>query len=195
MTARQSEIERKTKETDVRVALSLDGSRSLHIATGLGFFDHMLTALAFHAGWNLNLIAKGDLDVDDHHTVEDCGIAIGEAIADALQGQPINRFGSKFAPLDESLARAVVDFSGRPHATVELGFIREKIGDVATENLTHFFQSLAMSAKFTLHIDLIRGENDHHKAEAAFKALALAMREALQIAADTSMVPSTKGVL
>jgi imidazoleglycerol phosphate dehydratase HisB len=196
MSARTSHIQRRTKETDIILDLVLDGNRQIEIATGLGFFDHMLNALAFHAGWNLNLKCSGDLEVDDHHTIEDCGIALGQAILEAIGDKAsITRFGAKYAPLDEALARTVVDFSGRPSANILLNFVRESIGPVATENLTHFFVSMAMAGKFTLHVDVLKGDNDHHKSEAAFKATALAFKEALSINDETGAIPSTKGAL
>ena len=195
MTARSTSIQRKTKETNIDLKLNLDGQRKVSVSTGLGFFDHMLTALAFHAGWNLNIQLTGDLHVDDHHTVEDCGIALGSALLKLVDAQTaVVRFGSRYAPLDESLARCVVDISGRPCATINLALQRESIGNVATENLTHFFQSFANAAKITLHLDVLRGANDHHRAEAAFKSMALALQDALKLSAE-DQVPSTKGVL
>jgi imidazoleglycerol-phosphate dehydratase len=192
---RTARIERRTGETDVRVELVLDGEGHADIETGIGFLDHMLHALARHGRLDLQLNCEGDLEVDDHHTAEDCALALGSAFDKALhERRGIRRFGHAYAPLDEALARAVVDFSGRPSAHVELGFRRERIGDIATENITHFFISLATTARMTLHVDVLKGENDHHRAEAAFKALALALRQA--VASDGSgEVPSTKGVL
>jgi imidazoleglycerol-phosphate dehydratase len=192
---RTARIERRTGETDVRVELVLDGEGHADIESGIGFLDHMLNALARHGRLDLQINCEGDLEVDDHHTAEDCALALGAAFDRALhERRGIRRFGHAYAPLDEALARVVVDFSGRPSAHVDLGFKRERIGDIATENLTHFFVSLAMSARMTLHIDVLKGENDHHRAEAAFKALALALRQA--VASDGSgEVPSTKGVL
>ena len=193
--ARTGRIDRQTGETAIRVELVLDGEGQSDIETGLGFLDHMLTALARHGRFDLQLGCEGDLEVDDHHTAEDSALALGAAFDQALgDRRGIHRFGHAYAPLDEALARAVIDFSGRPSAHVDLGFKRERIGDIATENLTHFLVSLATTARMTLHVDLIRGENDHHRAEAAFKALALALRQA--VARDGgNEVPSTKGVL
>jgi len=196
MSERTSVVERKTGETDVRVRLNLDGSGESEARTGLGFLDHLLSALARHARIDLRVACVGDLHVDDHHTVEDVALAIGSAIGEALgEKRGITRFGSAYAPLDEALARAVVDLSGRPHATVELDLRRDMIGDVASENVTHFFVSLAMAGKLTLHVDALRGANDHHKAEAAMKAMALALRRAVARDATIDAVPSTKGVL
>jgi imidazoleglycerol phosphate dehydratase HisB len=196
VTERIGVIERKTNETDVRVRVDLDGSGECEARTGLGFLDHLLTALARHARLDLRVTCTGDLHVDDHHTVEDVALAIGSAIDQALgDKRGITRFGSAYAPLDEALARVVVDLSGRPHATVQLDLKREMIGDVAAENVAHFFASLATSGRFTLHADVLRGANDHHRAEAAVKALALALRQAVSRDLASDAVPSTKGVL
>lgn len=195
MNSRAIQFNRQTKETRINIELIIDGNRDVNVHTGFGFFDHMLTALAFHAGWNLHLHAEGDSHVDDHHTLEDCGMALGSALLNLVSDKSgIARFGSRYAPLDESLARCVVDFSGRGNSVVQLGLKREMIGTVATENLTHFFQSFANAGKFTLHVDVLRGENDHHKAEAAFKATALALGDALTMKADGGVL-STKGML
>ncbi|MFG0252422.1 MAG: imidazoleglycerol-phosphate dehydratase HisB, partial [Phycisphaerales bacterium JB038] len=192
--ALRSAVKRQTKETNIRAALCLRGAGRADIATGLGFLDHMLTALACHSRMDLDLTCQGDLQVDDHHTAEDCALVLGQAL-DEVWGarRGVARFGSAYAPLDEALARVVIDFSGRPAAVVSLDLQRERLGDIACENLTHFFTSLAMSARCALHVDVLRGANDHHKAEAAFKALALALRQA--VAPDGTSVPSTKGAL
>lgn len=191
---RRAELDRKTGETDIEVVLDLDGSGQAEIDTGLGFLDHMLSALARHSGFDLTLRASGDLEVDDHHTTEDCAIVLGRALDEVLGDRSgITRFGSAYAPLDESLSRAVVDLSGRPWPEVHIPFTRSTIGEVATENIVHFFRSLAIEGRMALHVDLIRGDNDHHKAESAFKALALALREA--VSARGEGVPSTKGSL
>ncbi len=195
MSGRRAELRRETAETRIHLDLRLDGRGQSDIDTGLGFLDHMLAALARHARFDLSLRCEGDLEVDDHHTVEDCALALGAAVDRALgERRGIRRFGAAYAPLDEALVRAVVDLSGRPFAHVELGFERPRIGTVATENLCHFFHSLAIAGRMALHIDLIRGANDHHRAEAAFKALALALRQAVAEAGHDE-VPSTKGVL
>lgn len=195
MSARQAAISRETLETKITLELTLDGSGRAEVATGIGFFDHMLTALAKHARFDLVLKCAGDLGVDDHHTVEDCALALGQALDRALgKRRGIARFGSAFAPLDEALARAVVDLSGRPCAVIELGLKREALGELACENLSHFFTSLATTGRMALHVDVLRGMNDHHRAEAAFKATALALREAVRIEGP-DQVPSTKGVL
>ncbi len=191
---RTADIDRETRETRVSVSLSLDGSGSVDVRTGLGFLDHMLTALAFHAGFDLTLSCQGDLEVDDHHSVEDVALALGAALDRALGDRAgVTRFGSAYAPLDESLARAVVDLSGRPYARTALGLRRERLGEVACENLPHALASMATAARITLHVDVLFGENDHHRAEAAFKATALALREAVR--RRDGGVPSTKGTL
>ena len=186
---------RDTGETSVELRLDLDGSGHTEISTGLRFLDHMLDALARHARLDLTLRCEGDLEVDDHHTVEDCGIVLGGALDELLgERRGITRFGSAYAPPDEALARVVVDLSGRPWPEVDLGLRRERLGAVACENLTHFLQTFAIEGRMALHVDVLRGANDHHRAEAAFKALALALRAALtRDGADA--VPSTKGVL
>jgi imidazoleglycerol phosphate dehydratase HisB len=192
--SRSAEQSRKTKETEITVAIELDGTGTADIETGLGFLDHMLEALARHSGFDLSVRATGDTEIDDHHTVEDCAIVLGRALDEALSDRAgIARFGSAYAPLDESLSRAVVDLSGRPWPEIHLPFQREKVGEVATENLVHFLRSLAIEARMALHVDLIRGDNDHHKAESAFKAVAQALRDAVSVRGGD--VPSTKGSL
>ncbi len=194
MSERTATVERTTRETRVRCELSLDGSGDASVRAGLGFLDHMLDALARHARLDLTLECEGDLIVDDHHTVEDCALVLGGALDKALGDRSgIARFGSAYAPLDEALARTVIDLSGRPYPSVDLGLTREALGDVACENIAHFFQSLAMSARAAVHVDVLKGSNDHHRAEAAFKSFALALRQA--VARDGEGVPSTKGVL
>jgi imidazoleglycerol-phosphate dehydratase len=195
VSAREAKVARETLETRVALTLALDGSGQSRIASGIGFLDHMLTALARHARFDLELSCSGDLEVDDHHTVEDCALALGQALDQAVgDKRGIARFGSAFAPLDEALARAVVDLSGRPCAVVDLGLEREALGQLACENIPHFFTSLATTARMALHLDVLRGANDHHRAEAAFKATALALRQAVRIEGP-DQVPSTKGVL
>lgn len=206
MTPRTATLSRKTAETEISINLNLDldtadtpAAAAPGCDTGLPFLDHMLAQLARHGRLGLSLTCRGDVRVDDHHTVEDCALCLGEALHQALgDRRGIRRFGSAYAPLDEALVRAVVDLSGRPWPEIHLPLTREKLGDVATENLLHFLRSLAMAARMTLHIDLIRGENDHHKIEAAFKALALALRQAIAVDAPSAAqaaIPSTKGVL
>lgn len=198
---RTATVLRETRETRIEVTLTLDGSRSVRLRTGVGFLDHMLHALAFHAGWDLALTCAGDLDVDDHHTVEDVGLALGQAVDEALGDRKgVRRFGSAHAPLDEALARVVVDLSGRPFFAGDLCLARERVGDLSCEMVPHFFHSFAQTARLTLHVDVIRGANDHHRIEAAFKACALALRSACgrTVAGGGEAgdgVPSTKGAL
>ncbi|MEM7623031.1 MAG: imidazoleglycerol-phosphate dehydratase HisB [Planctomycetota bacterium] len=192
---RRAQFERTTKETSISGGIDLDGTGTAEITTGIGFLDHMLSALAKHARIDIRLRCEGDLHIDDHHTAEDCALALGTAIDEALGDRAgIARFGSAYAPLDEALARVVVDCSGRPHASVDLRLVRDSIGGLACENIPHVFASLATAARLTIHADVIRGSNDHHKAEAAFKALALALRAAVARSGSAG-VPSTKGVL
>lgn len=194
-TKRAVDVSRKTKETSIALSLNLDGSGLAEVETGIGFLDHMLSALAKHARFDLKLKCTGDLNVDDHHTAEDCALLLGKALDEVLGDRKgIQRFGSAYAPLDEALARAVVDLSGRPYAAVSLGLTRDMIGTIASENIVHFFQSFAVASRACFHVDVLKGENDHHKAEASFKALALALREAVTISGHGD-VPSTKGVL
>lgn len=195
MNARIADASRVTRETDVTVHLSLDGKGESSITTGIAFLDHMLTALVVHGEFDLTVVAKGDLLVDDHHTVEDCALTLGVAFDRALgERRGIARFGSAYAPLDEALARAVVDISGRPFARLDLGLRRERLGDLSCENIPHALASFATAARITLHVDVLCGDNDHHRAEAAFKAVALALRTAVA-RTGSDAVPSTKGSL
>jgi len=190
-------VERATRETAIRAQLVIDGSGQTEIRTGIGFLDHLLDALGRHARFDLTLEARGDLHVDDHHTAEDAALALGEALDRALgERRGIARFGWAYAPLDESLARAVVDLSGRPFADVTLDLHRDRqvIGGLACENIPHLLRSLATAGRLTLHVEVLKGENDHHKAEAAFKATALALRQAVSLSGFDD-VPSTKGTL
>jgi imidazoleglycerol phosphate dehydratase HisB len=191
---RRAEIARETAEVTIRGHLELDGTGASDVKTGLGFLDHMLATLAKHARFDLTLSATGDTEVDDHHTVEDCAIVLGRALDQALGDRAgISRFGFAYAPLDESMSRTVVDLSGRPWPEISIDFSRDTIGDVATENLLHFLRSFAIEGRMALHVDLLRGDNDHHKAESAFKSVAMALRSA--VGADGAGVPSTKGTL
>ena len=195
MTPREAVIDRRTNETEISVRLNLDGTGATQVATGIGFLDHLLDALAKHARFDLELSCKGDLLIDDHHTAEDCALTLGTALQQALGPRVgIRRFGYAYAPLDEALARAVVDISGRPFADVNLGLTRERLGELSCENIPHVLSSLASTAGLTLHVDVLKGENDHHRAEAAFKAVALALRAAME-ASGFDDVPSTKGSL
>ncbi|KAA0222238.1 MAG: imidazoleglycerol-phosphate dehydratase HisB [Phycisphaerae bacterium] len=195
MTVRRGEFTRRTRETDISATLILDGAVETDVRTGLEFLDHLLTALARHARFGLKLSCTGDLGVDDHHTAEDCALAVGAALDRALgERRGIARFGSAYVPLDEALARAVVDLSGRPFARVRLGLRRDRLGMMSCENVGHVLSSMATAARMTLHVKVLEGENDHHRAEAAFKAVALALREAVR-RDGSDEVPSTKGVL
>lgn len=192
---RRAEVTRKTRETEIELTLVLDGEGKADVRSGIPFLDHLLTALTCHARFDLTLRCAGDLEVDDHHTAEDCALALGAALDRALgERAGIGRFGHAYAPLDEALARAVVDLSGRPHPEVRLDLRREALGALACENVGHVLRSLAIAARATLHVDVLKGENDHHKAEAAFKATALALRAAVARHGGGA-VPSTKGVL
>ncbi|MGB9773717.1 MAG: imidazoleglycerol-phosphate dehydratase HisB [Bacteroidota bacterium] len=193
---RSSSVHRKTKETDIQLSLKLDGNGSYSIETGIGFFNHMLELFAYHAHIDLSITAKGDISVDDHHTVEDVGIALGSAFREALGDRHgIQRFGAAFAPMDETLARCVVDFGGRSAFIFHADFKRAKIGDLSTEMIPHFFQSFAEHAKANLHLEVLYGSNTHHKIEALFKAFALSCREAIELNPTVKGIPSTKGLL
>jgi imidazoleglycerol-phosphate dehydratase len=195
MKPRTSKKERKTNETAIKLTLNLDGEGRAEIATGIGFLDHLFTSLARHGRIDLTLSCKGDHDVDDHHTAEDSALVLGAAMDEALGDRSgIARFGWAFAPLDEALARAVVDLSGRPFADVNLGLGKDKIGALSSENAGHVIRSLAVTSRTAIHVDVLKGDNDHHKAEAAFKALALALKAAWA-KVDSRKIPSTKGVL
>ena len=195
MTERKATVQRKTRETSIDLTLDLDGSGTAEVSTGIGFLDHMLSALACHGRFDLTLSCAGDLEIDDHHTAEDCALALGQAFDEALgERRDLERFAHAYAPLDEALARAVVDLSSRPFASVRMNFVRPSLGSIATENLTHVLQSFATAARITLHVEVLEGENDHHKSEAAFKATALALRDAVRRRPGVG-VPSTKGVL
>jgi len=195
MTKRVSEKRRETSETKIACDLNIDGSGKAEVATGVGFLDHLFTALARHARFDLKLKCEGDLNVDDHHTAEDCAIVLGQAIDEALgERKGIARFGWAYAPMDEALARASVDLSGRPFSVASVRLAGDKIGELSTENVEHVIATLAEASRAAIHVDVLRGMNDHHRAEVAFKALALALRQA--VASDGSGdVPSTKGVL
>jgi imidazoleglycerol-phosphate dehydratase len=195
MNERGARVERRTNETEIDLTLRLEGAGIQRVSSGIGFLDHLLVTLARHAGFDLELACSGDLQVDDHHTAEDCALALGQALHEALGDcRGIQRFGSAYAPLDESLARAVVDLSGRPHAEVQLGLVADRLGALSAQNVGHVIRSLAAAARATVHVDVLRGDNDHHRAEAAFKALALALRQAVALRGGDE-VPSTKGVL
>ncbi|MGY8999072.1 MAG: imidazoleglycerol-phosphate dehydratase HisB [Rhodospirillales bacterium] len=194
---RKASVKRNTKETQISVVVNLDGSGICSVSTGIGFLDHMLEQLSRHSLMDLNVKAVGDLHIDFHHTTEDTGIAIGEAVKKALGDRlGITRFGSALCPLDEALTRAVVDCSNRPYLIWKVSFSRPKLGDFDTELFREWFQAFAQAAGLTVHIENFYGENNHHIIESSFKALARALRQAVTIdprAADS--VPSTKGTL
>ena len=194
---RTAKLARITTETDIALTLSLDGSGRADISTGIGFFDHMLTAFARHGLFDLAVQAKGDLHIDFHHSVEDVGIVLGQAVAKALgDKRGIRRFGHAVVPMDEALADATIDLSGRPFLAWRVNFAQPKIGEMDTELFEEFFRAFAMNALLTLHVGQRAGTNSHHIAEACFKALARALRQAVEPdprAGDA--VPSTKGVL
>ncbi len=193
---RIGEIHRKTGETEILVQVELDGTGSYQIDTPIPFLSHMLTLLSVHSLCNLKVTAQGDIDVDDHHTVEDIGICLGEAIKMALQDKKgINRYGEAVIPMDEALARAVIDLSGRPYLVYNVKIGREKVGNLASENVQEFFQALANTAGMNLHIDLIRGDNGHHIIEAIFKAFARALKTAVAIEPRVEGIWSSKGKL
>ncbi|WP_043091011.1 bifunctional histidinol-phosphatase/imidazoleglycerol-phosphate dehydratase HisB [Xanthomonas sp. SHU 166] len=189
---RRARVQRDTKETRIAVDLDLDLARDPHCATGLPFFDHMLEQIGKHGGFALDVRADGDLHIDEHHTIEDTGLALGQALRQALgDKRGIGRYGFTL-PMDETLASAALDFSGRPYFVFEGEFKRERVGDMPTELVPHFFRSLCDAAGLNLHLS-VRGDNDHHKVEACFKALARALRQALK--REGAALPSTKGVL
>ena len=192
---RSGKVQRKTKETDISVAIVLEGTGKAEIATGIGFLDHMLEQLARHGLFDLIVRAKGDLHIDQHHTTEDVGIALGQALRQALGDfRGITRYADVHLPMDEALTRAAIDISGRPHLVWKVAFANSKIGDFDTQLFREFFAALAGNAGITLHIENLYGENSHHIAETCFKALARALRVAVAIdPRQAEIVPSTKG--
>src|SRR6187399_1236014 len=194
---RKASIKRATKETDIEVAVDLDGSGVSSIATGIGFLDHMLDLLARHSRIDLTIKAKGDLHIDHHHTTEDVGIALGQAVKQALGDMKgITRYADVHVPMDEALTRVAIDISGRPFLVFQADFVRDKIGEFDTELVQEWFQAFAMNAGITLHAHCLYGTNDHHIAESCFKGLARALRAAFSIDSRTKdEVPSTKGRL
>lgn len=197
MTDRRAELRRETRETRIEVALGLDGAGQADLATGIGFFDHMLEALAKHGGLDLRVRAEGDLHVDMHHTVEDTGIVIGQAIRQALGDfGGITRFGHAYVPMDETLSRAAIDLCKRPYLVWKVDFTRDKIGTMDTELFKEFFHALAGNAGMCLHVENLYGENQHHIIESCFKATARALRQAVSIDPRLAgQAASTKGVL
>lgn len=194
---RKARVERKTNETEIVAEINLDGTGTFSISTGVGFFDHMLEQLSRHSRMDIALTAKGDLHIDQHHTVEDCGIALGQAFAKALgDKRGIARYAHAYLPMDETLTRTALDISGRPYLIWRVAFPAEKIGAMDTELFREFFQAFAQNSGITLHMEALYGENSHHIAESCFKGLARALRSAITI--DEKMaaeIPSTKGQL
>ena len=193
---RKVSIHRKTKETEIRVSLNLDGTGISKIATGLPFLDHMLELFAKHGLFDLEISCKGDLEIDDHHSVEDIAITMGQALLEGLGNKAgINRYGEAIVPMDEALCRSVIDLSGRFYLVYEVQTKRQKIGNFSVELAEHFWRSLAETAKFNLHIDCLRGRNTHHMLEGTFKATARALRHAVEFNPRVQGVLSTKGSL
>ncbi len=194
---RSASITRTTAETDITVSVALDGTGRYENATGVGFFDHMLDQLARHALIDMTVSARGDLHIDDHHTVEDTGIALGQALAQAMgDKRGIRRYGACLLPMDDALVRAALDLSGRPYLVWNVDLPTAKIGTFDTELVREFFQAFSTHGGITLHVDMLHGLNSHHIAEAAFKAVARALRDALEVdARKADAVPSTKGTL
>lgn len=194
---RTATVNRNTAETKIAVTVNLDGSGVYRVATGIGFLDHMLEQLSRHSLIDLEVAVDGDLHIDQHHTTEDSALAIGEAVSKALSDRRgIVRYGQAYAPMDEALTRAAIDISGRPFLVWKVGFTQEKLGEWDTELVEHWFHSFAQTAGLTLHVENLYGRNNHHLVESAFKALARALRQAVEIdPRKADAVPSTKGVL
>jgi imidazoleglycerol-phosphate dehydratase len=194
MEARQSTRTRKTNETEIRISLNLDGNGQHHIATGIPFFDHMLTQIARHGHFDLEIDAKGDLEIDGHHTVEDVGLVLGQALREALgDRRGITRFGHAYVPLDEALTRVVIDLSGRPYLVYKVEFKSARIGDLQTELIEEFLKALVQEGRLNLHVENLYGRNQHHIAETIFKATARALHIATRV--EHADITSTKGVL
>ena len=195
--SRTAEVRRETKETQIRVAVDIDGTGKSTVSTGVGFFDHMLESFARHGGIDLEVETKGDLHIDMHHTVEDTGIVIGQAVMQALDGfKGIRRFGHAYIPMDETLTRCALDLSNRPYLIWRVKFVRPKVGEMDTELFKEFHHAFAMNCGACVHLETLYGENSHHIAESGFKALARALRMATELDPKThGHAPSTKGVL
>jgi imidazoleglycerol-phosphate dehydratase len=194
---RRAQVRRETTETQIAVELNLDGTGAYHVSTGIGFLDHMLEQLSRHSLIDLTVEAKGDLHIDQHHTVEDTGLAIGEALAKALGDKKgIRRYADALSPMDETLTRVAVDISGRPYLVWKTEFSQKRLGEMDTEMFEHWFQSFAQTGGLTLHVETLYGTNNHHIAESAFKGLARALRGAVEIdPRKADAIPSTKGTL
>jgi imidazoleglycerol-phosphate dehydratase len=194
---RTATVQRTTKETDIAITVNLDGSGDYSVSTGIGFLDHMVEQLSRHSLIDISMAVKGDLHIDQHHTVEDSALALGEAVAKALgDKRGIARYGEAHAPMDETLTRCILDISGRPHCVWKSGFSQPRLGEMDTELFSHWFQSFSQTAGITLHLETLYGENNHHIAESSYKALARALRQAVEIdPRKGDAIPSTKGVL
>jgi len=194
---RTASVERNTAETQIKVSINLDGAGKVQLATGVPFLDHMLEQVARHGMVDLEIAAKGDLHIDGHHTVEDIGIALGQAVAKAVGDKTgLSRYGHAYVPLDEALSRVVIDFSGRPGVHFHVNFARAMIGEFDVDLTHEFFRGFANHAQVTLHVDNLRGDNAHHQCETVFKAFARALRMALEIDKRAAgLIPSTKGML
>ncbi len=191
---RSAKIERDTRETSINLILNLDGTGKAEIDTGIGFLDHMLVSLGFYSGFDIILKCEGDLEVDDHHSVEDIGIVLGKGLLEAIgDRRGIKRFSSMTTPMDESLAIVSIDIGNRPYLVYNLEFNREKIGQMDTQNFKEFFRAFAFESRMNLHVNLLYGENEHHKIEAVFKSLGRALKDAVTVMDD--QIASTKGVL
>ncbi len=193
---RETDITRATRETDITMKLVLEGAGKTDISTGIGFLDHMLTLMAVHGRMDLSVSCKGDLDVDSHHTAEDVGIVLGQALSAALGDRAgINRYGTAYVPMDETLVRVSLDLSNRPYLAMDLSFTTDRLGTLDTEMVAEFFRAVSQHGGMTLHIDCLRGRNNHHMAEAAFKAFGRALREATAVDPTMNGVLSSKGAL
>ena len=194
MSPRTASKARKTKETDIKVSLNLDGTGQCNVGTGIPFFDHMLAQIARHGHFDLEVDAKGDIEIDGHHTVEDVGLVLGDALRDALgDRRGISRFGHAYVPLDEALTRVVIDLSGRPYLVYKVEFKSARVGDLQTELVEEFLKAFVQEGRFNLHVENLYGRNQHHIAETVFKATARALHLATRV--EHAEIPSTKGVL
>jgi imidazoleglycerol-phosphate dehydratase len=194
MNPRTASKSRKTKETDIKVSLNLDGTGQCNVATGIPFFDHMLAQIARHGHFDLEVNAKGDIEIDGHHTVEDVGLVLGDALREALgDRRGISRFGHAYVPLDEALTRVVIDLSGRPYLVYKVEFKTARVGDLQTELVEEFLKAFVQEGRFNLHVENLYGRNQHHIAETIFKATARALHLATRV--EHAEIPSTKGVL